>query len=40
MRTLQRVMFATVIATGVAVVALPVFAQTQQKFTTNPIPFD
>ncbi len=37
MRTLQRVMFATVISTGVAVAALPGFAQAQQKFPSNPI---
>lgn len=37
MRGLQRVMFATVIATGVALATAPGIAQVQQKFPTKPI---
>ena len=37
MRTLQRVMFATVIMAGVAITVTPGFAQPQQKFPTKPI---
>ena len=37
MRTLQRVMFASVVVTGVALVAVPGFAQAQQKFPSKPI---
>jgi len=37
MRSLQRVMFATVIATGVALATAPGIAQVQQKFPTKPI---
>jgi tripartite-type tricarboxylate transporter receptor subunit TctC len=37
MRTLQRVMFATVVVTGVALAAAAGLAQAQQKFPTKPV---
>jgi len=37
MRSLQRVVFATVVATGIALAAAPGFAQAQQKFPSKPV---
>jgi tripartite-type tricarboxylate transporter receptor subunit TctC len=39
MRMLQKVAFAAVVATGVAIAAAPGFAQTQQKFPAKPVRF-